>query len=174
MTIQSAKLSLAFEASQKSGSNAFGQQYWSGEMSLVQAFTDGTTAGKFDLLYVAERTVASATNDDIDLAGVLSDIFGSTITAAELVGLIVINKHKDGTANTTNLTIGGGTNPVVGFLGGTTPTVGPIPPGGIFTLMSPAATGIGAVAAGSADVLRIANSSGASNTYQIAALARSA
>ncbi|MFO1126371.1 MAG: hypothetical protein U1E25_14580 [Methylocystis sp.] len=79
---------------------------------------------------MAERTVASATNDDIDLAGVLTDALSVTITAAELIALVIINKQKDGTANTTNLTIGNGSDPMIGFLGGTTPTIGPIRPGG--------------------------------------------
>eukprot|EP00918_Siedleckia_nematoides_P061736 GHVU01134771.1.p1 GENE.GHVU01134771.1~~GHVU01134771.1.p1 ORF type:complete len:172 (-),score=22.15 GHVU01134771.1:298-813(-) len=140
----------------------------------VQKLTDGTTANKADILYANERTVTTGANDDIDLAGVLTDAFGSTITAAEVVGLIVINQQQDGTANTTDLTIGGGSNPFLGFLGGTTPTIGPIKPGGCFCLFAGDAAGIGAVTASTADILRIANSSGASATYQIAILARSA
>lgn len=140
----------------------------------VQAITDGTTANKADILYAAERTVASATDDDIDLAGVLSDAFGATITAAELVGILVINEGADGVANTTDLTIGGGSNPFVGFLGGTSPTITPIKPGGAFMLFAGDAAGIGTVTAGTGDILRISNSSGASADYQICIIARSA
>jgi hypothetical protein len=104
----------------------------------------------------------------------VSDVFGTTITAAELVGLLVINKQIDGTANTTDLTIGAGSNPFLGFLGGTTPTIGPIKPGGVLCIAAPDAAGIGTVTASTADILRIANSSGAAATYQIAILARSA
>jgi hypothetical protein len=157
----------------QSGANAFADRL-SDDVAFSQKLTDGTGAGNADLLYVAERTVATATDDDIDLAGVLSDVFGTTLTFAELVGILIINKQKDGTANTTDLTIGGGSNPFVGFLGGTTPTVGPIKPGGMFMLMSPDAAGIGTVTAGTGDILRITNSAGASNTYQIAIVGRSA
>lgn len=159
----------------QSGANAFsGGPHWSAMLTIAQAFTDGTTAGKADIAYVAERSVNTASNDDIDLAGVLTDALGSTITAAELVMLIIWNKQKDGTANTTDLTIGNGSNPVVGFLGGTTPTIGPIKPGGFLILGAADAAGIGAVTAGTGDILRVANGSGATNKYQIAVLARSA
>lgn len=143
-------------------------------ISKTLSLTDGTTANKADLLFVDQRTVATASNDDIDLAGSLSDAFGTTITFAEIVAVMVINAPISGSANTTNLTIGGGSNPFVGFLGGTTPTVGPIKPGGVFFLFAGDAAGIGTVTATTADILRIANSSGASATYQVCIIGRSA
>lgn len=168
-----AKLDISL-ATSLAGSNAFSAgPFWSAVMSLTKSFASGTTANKIDIAYMAERTVATATNDDIDLAGVLADALGTTITAAELVGIFIVNEQLDGTANTTNLTIGAGTNPFVGFLGGTTPTLGPIGPGGCVLLMSPTATGLGTITAGTGDILRIANSSGATNKYKIAILARS-
>ena len=168
-----AQLDVNLTAAQ-SGAHAFGGPYWNAAMSLSQAFSDGTTVNKFDRLYMAQRTVATGANDDIDLTGVLTDVFGATIAAVELVGIMVINKQKDGTVNTTNLTIGAGSNPFTGFLGGTTPTLGPIRPGGVLLLMSPDAAGLGAITAGTGDILRIANSAGATNVYQIALLMRSA
>lgn len=159
----------------QSGNAVFGSQpSWSGALDEIISLASGTSAGQADLAYVAERAVNSASNDDIDLAGVLTDAMGATFTAAYLVALLIINKQKDGTANTTNLTIGAGSNPWLGALGGTTPTIGPIRPGGILLLTSPAASGIGAVAAGTGDILRVANSSGAQAKYQIAILGRSA
>ena len=173
MTI-SASIRAAFSVSQ-SGAAAFGASpSWSAAIDEVLSFANGTAANQADIAYVAERTVTSGANDDIDLAGVLTDALGATITAAELVALMIINKAKDGTANTTNLTIGGGSAPVTGFLGGTTPTIGPIPPGGVVMLASPGATGLGAVTATSADILRVANSAGATAKYVVAILARSA
>lgn len=174
MTIASAELSIGFKASQSGGNNSFGSTYWNGVMSLIQGFTAGTTANKFDQLYMAERTVNASTNDDLDLSGVLTDIFGAAIAAAELVGIILINAPKAGSpANVSNLTLGAGSNPVVGFLGGPTPTVGPIKPGGCFVLMNPDATGLATITAGTGDILRIANGSGGAATYQIALLMRS-
>ncbi len=90
------------------------------------------------------------------------------------MAILIINGPISGSANTTDLTIGLGTNPFLGFLGGTTPTIGPIKPAGMFMIAAGHASGIGTVGAASSDILRIANSSGASATYQIAILARSA
>jgi hypothetical protein len=138
------------------------------------SLTDGTAANNADLIFVDQRTVATATNDDIDLAGSLTDAFGVTITFAEIVAVLVINGPISGSANTTDLTIGAGSNPFVGFLGGTAPTIGPIKPGGVFMIFAGDAAGVGTVTAGTGDILRIANSSGASATYQICIIGRSA
>ncbi len=143
-------------------------------VAAVMELVDGTIANAADRIYARERTVASATNDDIDLAGALIGALGSTLTFVEIVAIAIINRRADGTANTTNLTIGAGTNPFLGFLGGTTPTIGPIRPGGMLLIACPADIGIGTVTPGTADILRIANSAGAPATYQIVIIGRSA
>ena len=170
MTLQ-ATLSVSLKATQ-TGGNAFADRF-KPLMEKVQKLTDGTTANKADLLYVDERTVATASNDDIDLAGSLTDAFGVTITAAEIVAVVIINAPVSGTANTTDLTLGAGSNPFIGFLGAAH-TVGPIKPGGFFMIGAGDAAGVGAVTAGTGDILRIANSAGASASYQIAIVGRSA
>jgi hypothetical protein len=149
--------------------------HWNGLIEISNGFSDGVAVNQADKVYVAERTVASGANDDIDLTGSLADPLGATITAAELAALLIYNKPLDPAAdNTTNLTIGGGSNPMVGFLGGTTPTIGPIRPG-CFVLLGGVGNvgGLGAIAAGTADILRVANSSGAQAKYQIGVVARS-
>lgn len=172
MALTKAAVSIQASATQ-SGGNAFSDTF-TPALSKALALTDGTTANKADLIYANERTVGDGADDDIDLAGVLTDAFGATITMAEMVAIVVINEQEDGTANTTDLTLGGGSNPFVGFLGGTTPTIGPIKPGGAFCLFAGDAAGIGTVTAGTADILRITNSAGAANTYQIAIIGRTA
>jgi hypothetical protein len=142
---------------------------WAAAFDKVVSLADGTGANQADLVYAAERTVASATNDDIDLAGVLTDAFGATITSAELVALLVINEQADGTANTTNLTLGGAANPVPGFGS----ALWPISPGGFFEMVSPGAAGLATVTASTGDLLRVTNSSGATAKYKILLLARS-
>jgi len=156
------------------GTNDFGNDVFNPTMKATLQTTDGTTANKADILFMDERTVADGADDDIDLAGALSDAFGSTITMVEVVAIFVINVARDGTANTTDLTIGGATNAFEGFLGGTGPTVGPIKPGGWFAIGAGDAAGIGAVSAGSTDELRVTNGAGAAATYQIAIVGRSA
>lgn len=158
------------------GANAYGGPYWSGLMSFIEALSSGTTAGKFDIPYMAERTVAESTNDDLDLAGVLSTALGTTVAAAEIVAIMIINAPKDPaeTANLSALTIGGeGTNPFEGFLSADG-TIGPIKPGGMFLLWASDAAGLGTVVAGTGDILRIANGAGGAAKYQIAVLARTA
>jgi len=159
-------------AGSKSGSPNVGSAIWSGLLDKALTFGNGTTASNIDLIYMAERTIASNTTDSIDVAGVLTDALGATITAAEIVGLVLINEAEDGTANTTTLTIGSAsaTNELPGF----DVARDTVRPGGVFVLVNPDATGIAAVTAGTADILPIVNSSGASNTYQLAILARSA
>lgn len=169
----SASVRLRLAASQ-TGSSDFGGPAFTPALEAVMNLANGTGAGQADLLFVDERSVNASSNDDIDLAGALTGAFGTTITAAEIVGVLVINAPRDGAANTSSLTIGNGSNPFVGFLGGTTPTIGPIGPGGFFFIGCPSATGVGAVTAGSADVLRIANGAGGTAVYQLAILARSA
>jgi hypothetical protein len=153
------------------GSNDFGGPDFAATIEKAMSLGSGTTANNADIVFFDVRTVASATNDDIDLAGSLSDAFGATITAAELVALMIINGPRTGAANTTALTVGGGSNPVVGFTSG---TIGPILPGGIMLLAAGHGSGLGAVTAGTGDILRIANASGAAATYQIAVIARTA
>ncbi len=147
---------------------------WDGVIHFLENLTDGVAAGQADVAYVSERTVTTGANDDIDLYGVLNDVLTTQLDAAELTTLMIINKQKDGTVNTTDLTIGLGTNPFLGFLAGTTPTIGPIKPGGVFLLHASDLAGIGAVTDSSSDILRVGNSAGASNTYQICILARTA
>lgn len=157
------------------GTTDFGAPTSAPDMTVTYGTTDGTAAGMADIIWMDERTVASASNDDIDLAPITNAI-GQSQTPVEIVGIIVINAPRSGAANTTNLTLGVGTAPVTpAFLGGTTPTIGPIRPGGVFAIWnSENAAGFGAVTATSADIFRVANSSGASATYQIAFVGRSA
>lgn len=168
-----AKIKASIEAIQ-TGTNDYGSPRFTPQLAELLELASGTIANAADLLFVDERTVASASNDDLDLAGVLTSALGATLTFVEIVAILIINKSKAGVANTTNLTIGVGSNPFLGFLGGTTPTLGPIRPGGIVLLACPADVGIGTVTANTGDILRIANSSGAPATYQIAIIGRSA
>jgi hypothetical protein len=45
---------------------------------------DGTGADQANLIYLAERTVASGANDDLDLAGSLTDPSGAVLTFARI------------------------------------------------------------------------------------------
>ena len=165
----SATVSVGIDFNQ-SGSADFGPQRFEGKVSTLLPFANGTGVGQADILFADERTVASGANDDLDLAGVLSNAFGQTITAAEVVAVLVINKPllASDAANTTNLTLGGASQAVPNIASG------PIGPGGCVLLADPDAGGLATVTGGSSDHLRVANSSGAAAKYQILILARSA
>ena len=144
-------------------------QRWTGQIEFAKSLSHGILADQANLCYFAERTIASASNDDLDLSGVLTDAFGDTLANAKLKLILILNRARDASeaANTTDLTIGGGSNPFVGILGGTAPTIGPIKPGGFVMIGASHLDGIGAVTAGTGDILRIANSSGASAKYVV-------
>lgn len=165
----STSIRVALDFSQ-SGSADFGPPRFQGQVQSLLQLTTGTSVNQADLLYVDERTVASASNDDIDLAGVLVSAFGQTITAVEVVAVLLINAPLDplGTQNTTNLTLGGGSNPVPGI------AAGPVGAHGVVLLADPDAGGLATVTPATGDILRVANSSGAAATYQIAIIGRSA
>ena len=174
MTV-SAKLSAVFEASQL-GVHDFAPPNFNVTVQDILQFSMGGGSGQANLLFVDERPLASAANDDLDLNGTaLQTVYGVNIAATTLVAALIINAPKLASAapNTTNLTIGGGTSAITTFMGGTTPTFGPIRPGGFVFFGCDAVGGFGAIVAGTADILRISNSAGAAATYQIALLLRS-
>lgn len=153
----------------QTGSNDFGGPEFDAVIETLIQLTDGTTVNKADIAFADERTIASGATDTIDLAGVLTNAFGATITAAELVAVLIINKPRAGTpVNTTAITVGGGTNPVFAN------AFPALQPGAVLLIAAGDAAGIGAVVASTGDILRVVNGSGASAKYQIAILARSA
>lgn len=156
----------------ESGQDSFsGGPHWSGKMDFTQDISSGVLANQADLSYMQERNVAASTNDDVDLAGVIADILGNTITAAKLVAMFVINAPKDPSqpANVSDLTIGGGTNFVPGF-GAAIPA---LKPGGTFFMGAGNLDGIAAITAGTGDIIRIANGAGGAANYQLGLLMRS-
>lgn len=166
-----ATLTARFKGRQ-TGSNDFGggaNTVHTPDLETILNFSDGTTANKADILWADRRTIAASGEDEIDLAGVLADAFGATITAVEVVAIFV--KAADG--NTNDVVLGDATAPIPLF-GGTNPTFS-VKPGGFFFVAAPNAAGQLTVGAGSTDDLKVANSSsGSSVTYDIAILARSA
>lgn len=152
----------------QTGSNDFGGPEFTPVIETLIQLTDGVTVNKANIAFVDERTLTTGATDSLDLAGVLADAFGASIAAVEIVALMIINKPRIGTpVNTTDLTIGGGTN---GVFATAMPFV--LKPGAVFLLAAGDAAGVKTVTAGTADILTIVNGSGASAKYQIAVLAR--
>lgn len=120
-------------------------------------FSDGVGAAMFDKLYAASRTL-SGSSEDLDLSGVLADLYGGTITAARVKCLYVKNL-----STTNNIVIGGdGTNPWATLLNSTGTLT--LPPLAWVVVATPDATGW-AITAGTGDILQVAGTSGQS--YEI-------
>lgn len=167
-TIQTAQVVAEFSALQV-GDNDLGGPEFTPLHRFAKKFTSGTAADKFDLLFTDTRTISASSSEDLDLAGVLADALGATLTMAEVVGIMI----TAAAANTNNVVVGDATSPVPLF-GGTNPTIS-VKPGGVFLIVAPNAAGQFTVGAGSTDDLKIANSSsGSSVTYTISILGRSA
>lgn len=166
MTV-TAELRVKF-SSTLTGSNDMGNPEQRAVLEKVLQFASGTTANKADGVFTDTRTVAASSNDDVDLAGALTNALGATVASAEIVGIVIVNK------STQTLTVGvAGTNPWVTMWAATGDGI-KVFPSGVFLNFAPDANGLGAVVGGSSDVLRIANGAGADADYDIAILYRTA
>jgi len=140
------------------------------DISSQLNFTSGTGAGQVDRIFSDTRTITASSTEDLDLAGVLTDSFGSTITFARIKGIYV----AAASANTNNVVVGAGTNPWLTMLN-STGTIS-LRPGAVFLASIGSADTTGwAVTAATGDILKVANSSsGSSVTYNIVILGCSA
>ena len=131
----------------------------------IYDWANGTGADQADAIFTDTRTLAASTAEDIDLNAALTDALGASFVLTKLKMLII----KAAAANTNDVVIGGAatnTFTLAGLFVDPTDKIN-IKPGGMFVWVAPNAAAI-AVAAGSADTLKIANSSsGSSVTYDI-------
>lgn len=129
---------------------------------ILFALTDGTGAGKADLLY--QDTNAISAFADLDLAGALVDVFGATLTFARVKGLYI----KAADANTANITVGPAAANGFATPWGSATDKNVLRPGMAMILLAGVADATGyAVTAATADLLRITPVSG-TQTYDIA------
>lgn len=134
-------------------------------LDIVKSLAAGTADGQADLRWYDQRTLASNSNESLDLSGTLTDIFGNVISPAEICAVIIESDEL----NTTNLTVGNGTNPAQLWFGGTTMTE-ILKPGDFSLHYSKAGW---AVTNSTADILKVVNATGASAVYRIGFLGRS-
>jgi hypothetical protein len=132
------------------------------ELSLA----NGTADGQADRAWGDTRSVVAGTPDDIDLAGVLEDIFGDVLTLAEVVAIHV----EADLANTGNLTFGN--HPTAAFVGpfGAAAHTHTLKPGDKHLWYSRSGW---PVVATTADILRVISSAG-TNAFSIIVVGRSA
>ncbi|WP_447724632.1 hypothetical protein [Sphingomonas koreensis] len=85
------------------GSNDIGSPKMAVSVDKILSLVAGTDAtNKANILFSDRRTLAASANEDIDLAGALSDAFGASITAAEVVAIFV--SAASGNTNSVNVT----------------------------------------------------------------------
>lgn len=145
------------------GSADYGSNSLSIDEIVAIGFTNGSGANQASELYVKRRTVTASSNDDIDLAGVLTDNLGATITFTKIKGIRI----RADAANPGDLLIGPAA--ANGFLAPFNAAADRVrcAPGGYVDLVNPTAAGW-AVVAGTGDILRVTNGSGSgSATYNI-------
>ena len=117
---------------------------------LDEPFTDGSGDGQAQYIWHDQRTIATSANDDLDLAGVLTDAFGQAIMFAKVRALLIRNRSAVAT-----LTVGpAAASGVTGFLG-----TGEVLPVGATKLLVCNKAASWTITAGSADKIRITNNS---------------
>ena len=126
-------------------------------------YTDGTGLNKIQQLFSDQRLLADGANENLDLAAVLVDMYGNSLTFANIKGVLIASAA----ANTTNLTL---TEPAANglinmFVAASDGII--IQPGGVFLHATPSIAGL-PVTAGTGDLLNIANAAGAAATYDVA------
>lgn len=125
----------------------------------------GVGAGQADKTFHDTRTLAASASEDLDLAGVLLDAFGATLTVVKLKAVII----AAAAANTNNVLVGGVAAGVSSFLSPAATGIITVRPGGFFAICAGQADATGyAVTATTADLLHIANSAGGTSvTYDV-------
>ena len=127
---------------------------------LAQTIADGAGADQANQMWHDTRTLSASANDDLDLAGVLTNAFGATVTFARVKFILVKNKSTNAAAITVGPAPAQG---VTNFLG----TSDRLPPGAFMAMGLFDAAGW-AITAGTADKVRVSNTSGSvAATYDI-------
>lgn len=124
---------------------------------------NGSGANQANQIFTDQRTLGISANEELDLAGGLTDAFGNAITFTKIKAIIV----SAAAGNGGDIQVGGsatnGFNDWVGAVG----DLVAVKPGGAFAVVAPDVNGY-AVTAGTGDLLKIANTDGAaSGTYDI-------
>lgn len=135
--------------------------------ALNAVLSNGTGNTQADIIFQDKRSLATGANEDLDLRGVLLDVFGATVNIVENVAMLFLADA----ANTTILTLSpADTNGFVGPFGAATHSIA-LPAGAAFLHYSP--TGY-AVTAGTGDLFNVANAAGATANYTVCFVGRSA
>lgn len=132
-------------------------------LNYSQYFTiaNGTASDQANMVWTDTRTLTASSTESLDLAGILTNAFGTTLTFTKIKGIIVTANS----ANTNSVLVGGAaSNAFVNWVADATDII-QLPPGSVFSIFNPNGY---TVTASTGDLLKIANSSsGTSVTYDI-------
>jgi hypothetical protein len=135
------------------------------------SWESGTGANQADLLFSDTRTLTASATEDLDLAGVLTDAFGATLTFARIKLIYVCAAAANNVANNVNVTRPAA-NGVPLFLAAGDGIA--LAPGQFFLWVGADAIGK-AVTAATGDLLTITNSAGTNSvTYDVIIVGASA
>jgi hypothetical protein len=133
--------------------------------SPVWNFENGTGANQASAVFSDTRTLSASATEDLDLAGVLTDAFGTTVAADRIKAIMVT--AASGNTNDVQVTRKA-TNGVPLFMAAGDGIA--LTPGAGFCAVFPNAIGVDVTAA-TGDLLTITNSAGSTSvTYSIAIL----
>lgn len=126
------------------------------------SFASGTGDNQVNAIWSDTRSLSASGTENLDLAGSLTDAFGSTLTFLTVKGIQVCADS----GNTNNVLVGGAaSNTLLGVFDDATDILR-VKPGGCLSWIAPK-TGA-TVTASTGDILKVANStSGSSVTYSI-------
>ena len=131
---------------------------------------DGVGAGQADISFHDTRTILASGNEDLDLAGVLVDALGATITAVRIKLIYV----RASVGNVTDIVVGNAAaNAWATFLSATGTIT--LRPGASIMAIADETDATGwTVTAGTGDLLRVTNSGGTDADYDIILVGASA
>ncbi|MEV4335761.1 hypothetical protein [Streptomyces sp. NPDC049590] len=140
-------------------------------LSRAVTLASGTGAGQADKVYTARRTIAANGSEDLDLAGVLLDALGGTITFAKIKGMVI----AAAAGNANSIVIGAAASNSWAALLNATGTI-TLRPGAVLAAVAGGADATAyAVTGSTGDILKVANSGGGSAvTYDICIVGTSA
>jgi len=123
---------------------------WSPAFALTQRISDGTGLNQANRWYALESTIAASGTATFNVASGLTDVFGNALALTRVCEVWV--EHLNESANTSTITVGGGSNPLWATLSV------PIRKNGDFHVRDYSATGVIAITTN--NTITITNNSG--------------
>lgn len=157
---QSVSINVAVDVSQ--GVSSGGQTSKNSiDIDFLKTLANGTGLDSATKAYYGSRSISASGTDVLNLTATLLDAFGATLSFTKIRGVFI----KPALANAGTISMGGGTNPVVGLLNATTDKIN-VAPGGFFMAVNPSAAGY-TVTPSTADKITITNNVASVVNYEI-------